>query len=290
MASNPPVYQIGDMQLMVLNDGIVHVDAGGPFGLIPRMLYKNILMPDATNMIPMRLHSLLVRAAGKIILVDTGLGDKLNDRQRAMWNIEQPGGGLIAELARQGIAPGDVDLVINTHLHADHCAGNTQFNPDFTGVRPTFPNAEYVTQRREYDDAMRPNERTRATYISPNYEPLVVSGQMRLLDGDTEIVPGIFGVVMRGHTPAMMGIRFTAGDQQALFVSDLASYAVHFSRLGWMTSYDVEPLETLESKRHWRQWALETQALLLFQHDPKLIAGRYVAENNLDPVTLVEGV
>jgi len=289
MAVNPPIFQIGAIQIVVLNDGIVHVDAGGPFGLTPRALYKNILMPDELNLIPMTLHSLLVRAAGKIILIDTGLGDKLNDKQRAVWALDQPGGGLIAELARQGVKPSQVDLVINTHLHADHCAGNTQFNADFTGIRPTFPNAEYVTQRREYNDATHPNERTRATYISLNYEPLVESGQMRLIDGDTEIVPGVLGVVMRGHTPAMMGIHFTDGHQHALFMSDLASYAIHFARLGWMTAYDVEPLETLESKRHWRQWALETNALLLFQHDPTLIAGRYVAESKIEPVTMITG-
>ncbi len=290
MAVNPPVFQIGDMQITVLNDGIVKVDAGGPFGLTPRALYKNILMPDEANMVPMMLHCLLVRAAGKTIVVDTGLGDKLNNKQRSIWGLEQPGGGLLAELARLGVQPGDVDLVIDTHLHADHCAGNTQFNANMTGVGPTFPNAEYVTQRHEYEDAMRPNERTRATYISVNYEPLVESGQMRLLDGSTEIVPGVFGEVMRGHTPAMMGIRFTAGDQHALFMSDLASYAIHFSRLGWMTAYDVEPLETLESKRHWRQWALDTKALLLFQHDPKIIAGHLVGEQNIEPLVLVEGM
>src|SRR5262249_21722450 len=144
---------------------------------------------------------------------------------------------------------------------------------DMVHVRPTFPNAEYVTQRREYDDAMRPNERTRATYLAYNYHPLVESGQMRLLNGDTEILMGIHGVITRGHTPAHMCIRFESQGQHALFVADLASYAVHFERLGWMTSYDVEPLETLECKRHWQQWALDTNALLIFQHDPKIRAG-----------------
>ena len=287
-SSDAPSFQVGNIQIAVLNDGIVYVDAGGPFGLIPRALYKSILLPDESNLIPMRLHSLLIRTGGKLILVDTGLGDKLNARQRANWGLEQPGGGLIAELARQGVRPGDIDLVINSHLHADHCAGNTQFNADGVSVRPTFPNAIYVTQQREYQDAMRPNERTRASYIPLNYQPLYEAGQLRLIDGDTEITPGIFGVVMRGHTPAMMGIRIASGSEQALFVADLSSYAVHFARLGWMTAYDVEPLETLESKRHWRQWALETRALLLFQHDPLIVAGRYTAENHIEPQIMVD--
>ncbi|MBE2272390.1 MAG: MBL fold metallo-hydrolase, partial [Anaerolinea sp.] len=123
-------------------------------------------------------------------------------------------------------------------------------------------------------DAMQPNERTRATYILANYEPLVASGQMRLLDGDVEIAPGIWGIVSPGHTPAHMSVRIERGGQHAAFVCDLASYAIHFERLGWMTAYDVEPLRTLESKRVWQQWALETDALLIFPHDSVRPMGR----------------
>lgn len=279
--------QIGDIQIAIISDGVVHVDAGGPFGLTPRLLYKNYLLPDADNLIPMTLTCLLVKAGGKTILVDTMLGDKLNDKMKARWGLVQPHGSFLDHLARLGVQPKDVDLVINTHLHGDHCAGNTQFNADFTGVRPTFPNAEYVVQRREYEDAMQPNERTRATYVDINYAPLVASGQMRLLDGDTEIVPGIHGIVAPGHTPGMMAIRFESGGQHAAFVSDLASYSIHFERLGWMTAYDVEPLITLESKRQWQQWAKDTGALLMFQHDPKILAGHFV-NNAIEPVVTVE--
>jgi glyoxylase-like metal-dependent hydrolase (beta-lactamase superfamily II) len=278
------MFQIGAIQIGLINDGIVHPDAGGLFGLTPRVLFADRYPPAADNSVSMMLTCLLVRAGGKTIVVDTGLGSKLNDKQKANWQLERPRGGLLEGLARQGIRPGDVDLVIDTHLHADHCAGNTEFNADMSGVNPTFPNAQYVVQRREYDDAMHPNERTRATYVSLNYQPLVESGQMRLLDGDTEILPGIHGIIAPGHTPAMMVIRFESDGQQALFVSDLASNAIHFEKLGWMTAYDVEPLRTLESKRLWRKWALDTKALLIFQHDPYTQAAHYVAENTLEHV------
>src|SRR3954465_9296954 len=119
--------QIGDIQIEVVSDGVVHVDAGGPFGLVPRALYKNILEPDANNLIPMTLHCLLVRAAGKTIVVDTALGDKLDEKQIKNWNLIRPHGGLLDGLARLGVKSGDVDLVIDTHLHADHCAGNTEW-------------------------------------------------------------------------------------------------------------------------------------------------------------------
>lgn len=281
--------QCGDFQIALLSDGVVHVDAGGPFGLVPRALYRPYFEPDAANRVPMTLTCLLVRAGGKTILVDTGLGEKLTERMKETWGLERPHGGLSDALARHGVQAGDVDLVINTHLHGDHCAGNTRFTSDFTSAIPTFPNAEYVVQRREYDDAMHPNERTRSTYYPVNYEPLVQSGRMRLLDGDTEILPGVHGVVTPGHTPGHMSIRFESQGQHALFVSDLASYSVHFERLAWMTAYDVEPLVTLETKRGWQAWALQTGALLIFQHDPKTPAGHLVQQGErlrVEPVPI----
>lgn len=270
--------QIGDIEIHYVSDGIVHVDAGGPFGLVPRSLYHSFLEPDADNLIPMTLHCLLVRTAGKTIVIDTGLGDKMSEKLRQNWGLIRPQGGLLDGLARLGVGPNDVDLVIDTHLHGDHCAGNTQLIGDGQKVKATFPRAEYVTQRREYEDAMQPNERTRATYLPFNYQPLVESGQMRLLDGDTQIMPGIRGVVTPGHTPAHMSILFESGGRQAMFIADLAPYTIHFERLQYITAYDVLPLVTLESKRVWQQWAVETGALLLFQHDPKTRAGCAVRE------------
>ncbi|MBZ0286691.1 MAG: MBL fold metallo-hydrolase, partial [Anaerolineae bacterium] len=129
---------------------------------------------------------------------------------------------------------------------------------------------------REYEDAMRPNERTRATYMLSNYEPLHESGQMRLLDGDADLAPGVRGVVTRGHTPGHMSVLLESNGQHLMFVCDMASYAIHFERLGWMTGYDVEPLETLETKRRWQAWALETNAILVFPHDTQRPVGRYV--------------
>jgi len=265
--------RIGDIEIFFLTDGTVYVDAGGPFGLTPRALYRKYFEPDANNMIPMSLTCLLVRAAGKTIVVDTGLGEKLTDKMKENWGLaRKPGEGLIMALARHGIRPEAVDVVIDTHLHGDHCAGNTYFGPSGE-LLPTFPNARYVTQRREHQDATHPNERTRGTYYGINFQPLVESGQMALLDGDTEILPGIWGVLTPGHTPGHMAVRFESRDQHGLFVADLASYAVHFEKLAWMTAYDVEPLVTLETKRIWQQWALRTNAALLFQHDPVIRAG-----------------
>lgn len=274
------MFSIGDIEIHLINTGVVWVDSGGPWGLVPRALWSRILAPDEQHRVPMVLTSLLVRAGGKTIVVDTGLGERLSAKERAIWGLEHPRGTLVEGLARCGVAPGDVDLVINTHLHGDHCAGNTMFADDGTTVIATFPNAEYVVQRGEYEDARQPNERTRATYIADNFEPLRASGQLTLLDGDTAIVPGVTGVVTPGHTDFHQSILFESGGERALFVSDLASYAAHFERLGWMTAYDIKPLVTLETKRQWQQWALETGGLLIFQHDTQVLAGHYVQDVN----------
>ena len=271
------MFSIGEIEIHAISDGVVWMDSGGPWGLVPRALWSRTLQPDDLHRVPMILTCLLVRAGGRTIVVDTGLGDKLDAKTRELWNLQRPHGTLIDGLARLGVAPEAVDLVIDTHLHADHCAGNTRFDADGAPVA-TFPNAEYVVQRREYEDAMRPNERTRATYFPMNYAPLAETGQLRLLDGDTALLPGVRVAVTPGHTPGHQCVVFESGGQSALFVADLASYAVHFEKLGWMTAYDVEPLVTLETKRRWQAWALNTHSLLIFQHDTHTLAGHLVED------------
>lgn len=264
---------LGDLSITLINDTLTLVDGGGAFGLVPRKLWSRYFKPTDDNLIPMAMTCLYVQAGGKRIVVDTGLGERLEDKHKRFWGVARTG-GLIRGLEVLGITPSQIDLVINTHLHADHCGGNTQWADDAkTQVKPTFPNAEYVVQRREYDDAMHPNERTAATYITHNFAPLVTSGQMRLLDGDTELAQGVRGIVTRGHTPAHMSLRFESQGQHAAYLCDLASYGVHFEKLAWMTAYDVEPLYTLETKRAWQAWALETHAALIFAHDhPRPVA------------------
>lgn len=266
--------QLGDMRIHLINESHIMVDPGGAFGLVPRVLWALLMPPDERHLVPMIHNCLLVQAGGQNILVDTGHGTKMTDKQKGFIYLTQPRGTMIACLARLGLTPADIDVVIDTHLHADHAGGNTSYN-EAGDVVATFPNAQYFVQRREYEDAMHPNERTRATYLPMNYQPLFETGQLALLTGDTEIVTGITGHVTPGHTPGHMSVRFESQGQQALFVCDLASYAIHFERLGWMTGYDVEPLVTLETKRRWQEWALETDAVLIFAHDPQRTVGHY---------------
>lgn len=272
--------RVGELDIAMINDGTILSDAGGPFGLVPKTLWSAKFMPPVRdNLLPMTHMNLVVKTGGQTIVIDTGHGIKDTAKLERIFHLDRSNGDVVAGLARMGIAPEDVDLVINTHLHYDHCGGNT-FRDEGGSIQPTFPNAEYVVQRREYEDAMQPNERTRATYVIDNYAPLVERGQMRLLDGDTELVPGIRGVVTPGHTPGHMSVLFESAGEYGLFVCDMSSYAIHMERLGWMTAYDVEPLVTLETKRHWQNWAVEHDALLIFAHDPQRHAGRLQDQDN----------
>lgn len=266
------MFRIGEFEIDLVNDARVMSDAGGPFGLVPRALWSRYYEPDEQCRVPMVHNCLLVRGGGKTIVVDTGMGTKMPDAVVAFMSLTRPEGGLVEGLARRGVQPEDVDLVINTHLHNDHCGGNTRYEGD--EIVPTFPNAEYWVQRLEAADAAFPNERTRGTYFHFNYEPLIQSGQMRLLEGETEVLPGMRCVVTPGHTRAHQSVVFESGGRAAMFVCDMASLAVHFAKLAWMTAFDVEPLVTLETKRTWQKWALKYNALLIFIHDPKIPIGR----------------
>jgi glyoxylase-like metal-dependent hydrolase (beta-lactamase superfamily II) len=280
--------QIGDITITPINDAIIRSDSGGPFGLVPRALWSRIYEADDLSRVLMYHNCLLVQAADKIIVVDTGIGTRIPDKMIRLLDLQYVAGGLVNGLALQGVKPEDVDLVINTHLHSDHCGGNTRFAEDGS-LEPTFPNAEYITQRQEAADASFPNERTRGTYFADNFQPLLATGQMRLIDGDIEVLPGMRCVLTPGHTQAHMSITFEHGGAAALYVADMASLWVHFANLAWMTAYDVEPLVTLETKRKWQQWVLERDALVLFEHDPMIFAGRLVQDERgklmVEPVT-----
>lgn len=270
--------RIGEIEIECINDGRVQSDVGGVFGLVPRVLWSRYVQADEQNCIPSDHRCLLVRAGGKIIVVETGLGTRLTPKRIEQLGLTRPQGSLVDGLCRLGVSPEGVDVVINTHLHADHCGGNMRLEGD--RLVPTFPSAEYWVQRLEYADAACPNERTRATYLPDNFAPLYAGGQMRLLDGETEVVPGIRCVVTPGHTRGHQSIVFEQDGQSALFVADLAILSVHFANLAWTSAYDIEPLVTLETKRAWQRWALAHDALLLFGHDADTFAGRLVKDGD----------
>ncbi len=281
------MHRIGGLEIAVLSDGTVWVDAGGLFGLVPRNLFERHITPTSDNLIPMVLNCLLVRSQGKTILIDTGLGNKLSEDAALQWGLERDGSGLIGDLASLGVAPDDVDIVINTHLHADHCAGNTRLIDG--EMRPVFPRAEYWVQRMEWAEASHPDARTRGTYFEQNFVPLLTQGRLKLLHGDTRVTDGVHCVVTPGHTRGHQSILLQDGDWRGLFVADMASYSVQMARTSWLTAYDVYPLENIRTKQRWQRWALDNEAWLFFQHDPQITIARLVEEDgrkHLKPIYL----
>ncbi len=263
------------MEWHIIPTGRVWVEPGGAMGLVPRPMWIEHQPVDDQQRTPMDLNSLLVFSEGKTILIDTGIGHKLSDKAEMQWGLEWPEGTLLENLAKHGVAPESIDLVIDTHLHSDHCGGNTALVGD--KIIPTFPNAEYWVQRMEFADAYLPDARTRGTYLPENFVPLWKEDRLKLLHGDTTVTNEVRTVVTRGHTRGHQSILLEDGENPPVFfVSDLASYSIHFARTSWVTAYDVEPLETIRTKTGWQKWALETNATLIFQHDCYTRSGKLI--------------
>jgi glyoxylase-like metal-dependent hydrolase (beta-lactamase superfamily II) len=191
------------------------------------------------------------------------MGNKLSERMVKFYG--QPA-QLLANLAAGGIAPEDIDVVINTHLHFDHCGWNTTHNKD-NNIAPTFPRAKYYAPEGEWQYARKPSERDAISYIPENYDPLVQSGQMTLLKGGEEIAPGISVKTFPGHTAHMQAVIVESGGRTACYISDLIPTTAHID-LTWGMSFDLYPLQTIESKKQYYAKAIPEKWLTVFTHDP----------------------
>jgi len=256
-----PKVQVGDFELSVFSDGTYPLDGGAFFGVVPKVMWSRKVQVDAQNFIQAGLNSLLIRTGKQTVLVETGIGNKLSEKMVKIYG--QPA-KLLENLAAAGIAPGDIDIVINTHLHFDHCGWNT-IRKDGR-ILPTFPRAKYFVQRGEVEHGRKQLERDAVSYISENYDPLVESGQMELLDGDREIAPGISVRVFPGHTRHMQAVVMESGGKTACYISDLMPTSAHLD-LTWVMAYDVYPLDTIQSKKRYYEQALPERWLTVFTHD-----------------------
>jgi glyoxylase-like metal-dependent hydrolase (beta-lactamase superfamily II) len=256
--------KLGDLEFHVLTDGGFRLDGGAMFGVIPRPLWEKKIAPDDRNRIRLTMNCLLIRTAGKWILVETGAGEKWDAKRRDIFGIEGPP-RLPDQLKTRGVAPEQIDLVINTHLHFDHCGWNTQMVEG--KAVPTFPNARYVVQRGELEHAKKPSERDRASYFNDNVLPIEAAGQWWLLEGDREVAPGVEVIRVPGHTRDMMCVRLSGGGKTAFFFADLVPTTAHLPFV-WIMGYDLYPMTTLENKKKWIPEAARGRWLALFAHDP----------------------
>jgi glyoxylase-like metal-dependent hydrolase (beta-lactamase superfamily II) len=272
MPQSQPIYRLADLEIRVLSDGSFLQDAGTLFGVVPKVMWERVT-PDlnAQNQIQLALNCLLIRGRGQTVLVETGMGNKLDERRRTTFF---PGdyGYLLQELATAGVQPGDVTCVINTHLHLDHCGWNTVAIDG--RVAPTFPNARYFVQRGEYEVAMHPNERTRATYLSENFAPLLEAGQLEPVEGEVQITPEVRFLPSPGHTADHACVAVTAGGEHALYTGDLVHSSIGLERLPWIPALDVLPLVSLETKRRLTEQMIRERTLIAITHAPFPGVGR----------------
>src|SRR5579864_5184709 len=212
------------------------------FGIIPKVMWEKRIVADERNRIACGLNSVLIRTGRENVLIDTGIGNKVNEKTQAIYSNQAL---LMRSFEQAGVSPDEIDIVINTHLHFDHCGWNTYYKNG--KAVPTFPRAQYYVQEGEWRHAREQHERDRVSYMTDNYDPLVASGQMQLLKGDAEIAPGISVKVYPGHTRDLQAVMVRSGGRVACYPSDLVSDAKHLDPV-WVLGYDLYPLDTIANK------------------------------------------
>jgi len=268
--------RFGDIELFSLSDGIMRLDGGAMFGVVPRVFWEKTNPADELNRIAIGVNPLLLKADGVNILVDTGNGDKFSEKLLKIYGIEREP-TLLKSLSDADLRPEDIEIVINTHLHFDHCGGNTLV--DASGkLMPTFPNARYIVQKMEWEDATRLNELTKASYLPENFIPLMQAGRIELVGGDMEVYPGVTVVHTPGHNRGHQSVKIESDGKTAFYLGDMIPTAAHVP-LPYIMGYDLYPLELLEVKRRILREALEGRWLMIFEHDPKVRMG-YLREGN----------
>jgi len=265
--------KFGEFDLQLIPDGDFWLDGGSMYGAVPKILWKKFTPADRENRIKLSLNCLLVKAADKMVLVDTGIGDKFSKRHNEIYRTAKRR-NLLPSLAACGVQPSDIDYVVNTHLHFDHCGGNTtRENGRYV---PTFPNAQYIIQEQEWFSANHANEKTRSSYRPSDFLPLEETGQLHLITGDYEIVPGIKAMVTRGHTAGHQSVLITSDENHALYLGDLIPTTYHL-RLPYLTGFDLYPVDLLDTKKEIIERAIAEKWLLIFEHDPKTVFA-YITE------------
>lgn len=266
---------LGALELTPLSDGFFALDGGAMFGVVPKLLWERVAPADARNRIRLAMRPLLVRGT-TTLLIDAGCGDKTDARTAEIYGFDRRR-HLDHALADAGLAADDIDLVLASHLHFDHAGGFTARGSDGR-VRPRFPRARYIVRAGEWDDAIRPHERSRSSYIADNFVPLRDAGVVTFLADDGEVAPGVRVRRTGGHTMHHQIVCIESAGKTAVFMADLVPTAAHVA-LPWIMAYDLYPLDTLDFKRAFLREAVEREYLVFFEHDPEVAAG-YLREKH----------
>jgi glyoxylase-like metal-dependent hydrolase (beta-lactamase superfamily II) len=291
---------LGDFELTVCTDGTYLLDGGAMFGVVPKTLWQKRIPANQDNQILLGLNAVVVRTGQLTVVIETGVGNKQTPKMRQIFQNQEL---LPASLVAAGVDPAEVDIVINTHLHFDHCGWNTTLHPDGS-VTPTFPNARYFAHAGEVAHGHLQLDRDRVSYLSPNYDPLIESGQMTLLDdagiaANPVICPGVSVELFPGHTAQMMGVHIApqravesrpAGSTttpHACYIGDLIPTAHHLDPT-WVMGYDLDPLRCIEERKRFYARAIPEQWLVLFTHDHDTPMAQVALNDKGKPVVAVK--
>ena len=271
--------QLGDFELRTISGGNYCIDGGSMFGVVPRTVWTRYISVDNLDRIQQRTSCVLVRTGRENVLIDTGYGNKLTEKEQRNFGSEL-GEPLTASLAAVGLSAADINVVVLSHLHFDHAGGATKFDSN-RQVIPSFPNATYVVQRREWTTAAAEYPELRAAYHLPNFVPLKEAGQLRLIDGNAEIVPGLRAWVTGGHTEAHQAIVIESGGAGAIYLGDVCPTFRHLPTL-WCIAYDLELLKLRRIKPEVLGTVADRGWWALCDHDPDHAAAKLRRDDKRD--------
>jgi len=268
--------RLGDLELTPLSDGFLRLDGGAMFGVIPKPLWEKRAPADERNRIRLGMRPLLVRGSAKTLIIDAGIGGKMDSKSVDLYGVDRSS-HLDHALADAGLNADDIEIVLASHLHFDHAGGFTDRTAGGKVV-PRFRNARYVVRTGEWEDATHSHERNRASYLAENFVPLRDAGVLDLQPDDGQIVPGVRVVRTGGHTMHHQIVMIESGGRTAVFAADLIPTTAHLD-LPWIMGYDLYPMETLAFKRGFVREAIEHEYVMFFEHDPQIAAG-YIREKD----------
>lgn len=256
--------QVGKYKLKTILSGYISLDGGAMFGIIPKPLWEKTNPADEQNRVTLSTRNLLLISGDKKILIDTGMGNKWDERSKKIYNINASL-SLESALEQKGIRPDQITDVLLTHLHFDHTGGSTKLEDG--KIIPAFPNAKYHVQKKNFEWAINPSERDKGSYIKENFEPLYKEGVLNFIDGETNFDENISFKIINGHTFAQQMILISDSVSNVLYCCDLMPFVSQI-RIPYIMGYDLQPLVTVQEKKKYLKLAADQNWFLYFGHDP----------------------
>lgn len=277
--------KFGKFEINAFVEQKFRLDGGMMFGVVPKIIWNKLIPSDDKNFIPLTCNLFVLKAHGKTILFEAGLGDTLTDREKIVYNTDAKT-SMEKGLWEMNLTPADIDYVILTHLHTDHSGGAAAFdNGEFIA---RFKNAKYFASKEDWKAAIEPDERTAAVYNTERMLALKVSGQLELIDSNTELFPGIKAVYTGGHTEGHFALEMESEGKKVWYYADIFPTASHLS-IPYISATDIRPLETIEVKRKTLRRLLQEDVIMAFGHDSNIMFGRVAQDGKKYKVTPVSG-